>query len=81
MATGLTDSAPTGGDVERAFQIQGSVLANVTVHPRLCRLGHLLGKINLKCNIFIQWHFRSRAVFFQMLQCTQKLDSLDISWP
>ena len=51
MATGLTDSAPTGGDVERTFQIQGSVLANVTVHPKTGLLRHLLAVINLKCII------------------------------
>ena len=51
MATGLTDSAPTGSDMERAFQIHSSVLANVTVHPRSRCLGHLLDKINLKSNI------------------------------
>ena len=32
-ATGLADSATTGGEEERAFQIHGSVLADVTVHP------------------------------------------------
>ena len=31
--TGLADSATTGGEEERAFQIHGSVLADVTVHP------------------------------------------------